>query len=160
MGRSYKNVTIESTVSAITDAISTLQSLGEECREIVDNASENLRQTSRIQTFDETASALENISEPDIPECVAELAITYTSQQSARKGRSESRATRCANEVAVLSAARDAAQTWIEERTEELEADDKTAEEDDAVQEAVQFVSELDDLISEVEGCEFPGMYG
>lgn len=154
---SYKNRSTDSTVSAISDAISDLTSLGDECREIVDNASENLQQTSRIQTFDETAGTLEGISEPDVPECVAELPITYSEQISTRKGRGESRAVRCQNSLAVIQAAREAVDEWINTRTEEL--GDKVDDDED-VQAAVEFVGELENLESDIEGCEFPGMYG
>lgn len=148
---SYKNRSTDSTVSAISDAISDLTSLGEECREIVDNASENLQQTSRIQTFDETASALEGLSEPDVPEVVAELPITYVEQISTRKGRGESRAVRCANSVAVLQAAQEAVATWLED-----EANEEHADRDDVE----QLANDLEEAISEAGSCEFPGMYG
>lgn len=148
---SYKNRSTDSTVSAISDAISDLTSLGEECREIVDNASENLQQTSRIQTFDETASALEGLSEPDVPECVAELPITYSEQISTRKGRGESRAVRCANSVAVLQAAQEAVAMWLEDETNEEHAERDEVE---------QLANDIEEIIGEAEGCEFPGMYG
>lgn len=157
---SYKNVTTETNVSSVEDAISQLEELGSECREIVDNASDGLKETSRIQTFDETASTLEGISAPDIPECVADLTMTVTTQQSTRKGRGESRAVRCANEVAVLSAARDAVDEWINTRTGEIEDDGGSVDDDEDVQAAVEFVGELENIISDVESCEFPGMYG
>ena len=148
---SYKNRSTDSTVSAISDAISDLTSLGEDCREIVDNASENLQQTSRIQTFDETASALEGLSEPDVPECVAELPITYSEQISTRKGRGESRAVRCANSVAVLQAAQEAVAMWLEDETNEEHAERDEVE---------QLANDIEEIIGEAEGCEFPGMYG
>ena len=157
---SYKNVTTETNVSSVEDAISQLEELGSECREIVDNASENLQQTSRIQTFDETAGTLEGISAPDIPECVADLSMAVTTQQSTRKGRGESRAVRCANEVAVLSAARDAVDEWINTRTGEIEDEGGDVDADEDVQAAVEFVGELENIISDAESCEFPGMYG
>ena len=157
---SYKSVTAETNVSSVEDAISNLEELGNECREIVDNASDGLKETSRIQTFDETADTLEGISAPDIPECVADLTMTVTTQQSTRKGRGESRAVRCANEVAVLSAARDAVDEWINTRTGEIEDEGGSVDDDEDVQAAVEFVGELENIISDAENCEFPGMYG
>lgn len=151
MGRSYKSVTRNSDVSAVSDACSALEELGAECREIVDNASENLQQTSRIQTFDETASSLESISEPSVPDCIQELAITYSEQVSARKNRGESRAVRCSNAVSVLQAASEAAQEWLEDK-ENAEHEDRD--------EVESFVSEIDNIVSDAENCEFPGMYG
>lgn len=157
---SYKNVTTETNVSSVEDAISNLEELGNECREIVDNASDGLKETSRIQTFDETAGTLEGISAPGIPECVADLSMTVTTQQSTRKGCGESRAVRCANEVAVLSAARDAVDEWINTRTGEIEDEGGDVDADEDVQAAVEFVGELENIISDAENCEFPGMYG
>ena len=148
---SYKSRTTESTVSAISDAISDLTSLGEECREIVDNAEGGLRETQRIQTFDETASALENLSEPDVPEVVAELSITYSEQVSTRKGRGESRAVRCSNSVAVLQAAQEAVSVWLEDDANEEHADRDDVE---------QLANDLEEIIGEAESCEFPGMFG
>lgn len=148
---SYKNRSTESTVSAISDACSALEELGGECREIVDNASDGLKETSRIQTFDETAGTLESISEPDVPECIAELPITYSEQVSTRKGRGESRAVRCQNAVSVLQAAVEAAQEWLD--------DEANAEHNDR-DDVDTFVNEVESIISDAESCEFPGMYG
>lgn len=148
---SYKNVNTESNVSAIDDACSSLEELGGECREIVDNASENLQQTSRIQTFEETAGTLEGISAPDVPEVIAELPITYSEQISTRKGRGESRAVRCSNAVSVLQAAEAAAQEWYDD-----EANAEHADRDDVD----NFITEIQNIIGDAEGCEFPGMYG
>lgn len=148
---SYKNITTTSTVSATDDACSSLEELGSECREIVDNAEGGLRETQRIQTLDETAGTLENISAPDVPECIAELPITYTEQQSTRRGRGESRAVRCGNSVSVLQAAVEAAQEWLDD-----DANAEHADRDDVD----SFVSEVEGIIGDAEGCEFPGMFG
>ena len=162
-----KHVTCTSTVSSVDDAFSALEELGSECREIVDNASEGLQQTSRIQTFDETAGTLEGLSQPDVPSCIADLGITY-SEQTSKRGLG--RARRCQNAVSILQAAADAAQAWLDERPEidELESDpnpegeegeekDYTNEDRDEVE---TFISDLESLISDAENCEFPGMYG
>lgn len=157
---SYKNVTTETNVSSVEDACSALEELASECREIVDNAEGGLAETARIQTFGETADTLEGISTPDIPECVADLPMTVVTQASTRKGRGESRNVRCANEVAVLSAARDAVDEWINTRTGEIEDAGGTVDDDEDVQAAVEFVGELENIIGDAEGCEFPGMFG
>lgn len=151
----YKNVQCEGTVSSVADAISELQSLGEECREIVDNAEGGLRETARIQTLDETASTLEAVDEPEVPDCVSEVTISYSEQRSARKGRGESRAVRRDNAVTVLQAASGAAQSWLDD-TEAAPEDTNESERE----EVGDFISTLDDIVSEVEGCEFPGMFG
>ena len=148
---SYKNVQQVGSVGSVADAISELQSLAEECREIVDNAEGGLAETARIQTFEETASTLEGISEPEVPEVVDELEIRYVEQRSTRKGRGESRAVRCANAVSLLQAAQEAVSVWLE---------DDANEKHDARDDVEQLANDLEEIIGEAEGCEFPGMFG
>ena len=176
-----KYVTRDSTVSGISDAFSTLEELGSEARELYDNASEGLQQTQRIQTFEETAGTLEGLSEPDVPACIADLPISY-SEQTSKRGLG--RARRCQNAIGVLQAAAEAAQTWLDEHPvidddEPCEgcgrspgfnlgagcekcADlgDGMAYSNDDRDEVDTFISELENAISDAEGCEFPGMFG
>jgi len=144
----YRSKECTGTVSSIDDAFSELQSLGEECREVVDNSGDQLANTSRIQTLDETASTLENFSEFDIPECVAEVAITYTELEPTRKGRAASRVVRRDNAVAVLRAALDVLEEW--------QAEQAAHDDIEEVEELARCVSEM---VDDAEGCEFPGMY-
>ena len=130
MSRSYKYVPQSSTVSAVSDAFSELTTLGEECREIVDNAPEGLNQTQRIQTLDETASELENLSEPDIPGDAGDLPISYSEAVPARKRMNTGRAVRRDNAVAILSRAVSALEDRIEQMRED--ADKLGADADDA----------------------------
>ncbi len=175
---SYKSEERTGTVSSVADAIAELQALGEECREIVDNASEGLQQTQRIQTFEETASTLESISEPSIPDCVSDLEISYTESVQKRKGRGVSRATRCSNACAILSGAVSALEQFIEDQNtakdeiEEMnEAEIKKKKDDNPdfkdadeiendITEAETCKEEIESAMSEAENCEFPGMYG
>lgn len=151
MSSSYKHVQCTGTVSSVSDAYSALEELGSECREVVDNASEGLSQTQRIQTFDETAGVLENLSEPDVPECVGELAITYSERTPKHKRRAPSRAVRCSNAVSVLQAAADALEEWLD--------DEQNSEHDDR-DEVQSLLDQLQNDAGEAENCEFPGMYG
>lgn len=157
---SYKRVSAAGTVSDAESAIDSLKELGSECREIVDNASDGLRETQRIQTLDETASTLEDLDTPDIPEAVADLSFDYHVQENRRKGRGPSRAVRRDNEVELLSACQSAVDQWIGERTAEIEEEGGSPDEDEALQEAEQFSSELGEIISNAESAEFPGMFG
>lgn len=126
--------------SAISDGIAALQSLRDEVQEIVDNASgTNFENSQRIQTFSETADALSYAdNEPTLPDELAEVAVEYS--ESYKRGHI-SRAVQCSNACAMLQAAVDA-----------LEAQ----EHDDAS----SIAGELEDIISNAEGAEFPGMYG
>lgn len=155
---SYKNVPCTGTVSSVSDAVSALTDLGDECREIVDNAEGGLRETSRIQTFEETAGTLESMSEPDVPECIAELTISYGEQVPRRKARSASRAVRCQNAIAVLQAASEAAQQWLDDT--DCQPEDKGPTQEEQRDEVEGFINEIDGIIGEAEGCEFPGMFG
>lgn len=151
MSRSYKHVPCTGTVSSISDAFSALTELGDECRELVDNASENLQQTQRIQTFDETASTLEGLSEPTVPDCVEDLPISYSESVPARKRMNTSRAVRCGNAVSVLQGAASALEEWL---------DDEANAEHDERDDVEELKNELENAISDAEGCEFPGMFG
>lgn len=148
---SYKYETMTGTVSSVEDAYSALEELGGECREIVDNAPEGLNQTDRIQTFEESASTLEYLSTPDVPECVRDLAISYSYATPRRKRQSTSRAVRRDNELAVVQAAVAALEEWLE--------DEANAEHDDR-DEVETFKDQLESDASDIEGCEFPGMFG
>jgi Rad3-related DNA helicase len=133
---------------AIEDGYSRLEDLMSECQEIVDNASEGLSQTQRIQTLEETASNLSGAdSQPDVPEGLSEVVVSYTEDR--RKSKSHSRATRCAEACELLSAAVAAIQEWSD-ASEDVELKD----------EAEQLCSEIEDMISNAEYSEFPGMFG
>lgn len=147
---SYKTVTNTSTMTAlVADGFSLLQELAEECREIVDNASEGLSQTQRIQTLGETAVTFERLSEVDVPECCGEVDVSYQEAQPKRRRASPSRAVRRDNACSMLRAAADAMQEWLDAN----EGHDKV----DDVEQAKQ---EIEDACDEAEGCEFPGMFG
>lgn len=164
MSRNYKQVKHTGTVhGCISDGVSALVSLGEECREIVDNAPEGLNQTSRIETFDETAGTLENMSEPEIPDCIGDAPLDYYESVPTRKGRSASRSTQCSNAVAMITAGKEAIEAqmakWEEEKSAEASEDEKAGLQD-KIDEARSCVDDLDNIISEAEGVEFPGMFG
>lgn len=161
---SYKMEQFKTTVgSAVADACGVLEELASECREIVDNAGDSgLSQTSRIQTFDQTASDLENVSEPSVPDELSDLEVVYTQSVKKSKRKGPSRATRCSNAVSLLEAARDVVQNWIDENqdTKQKDADGKELEDDVDTSDAETLVSEIEDITGSVESCEFPGMFG
>jgi hypothetical protein len=128
---------------ALNDAFAELSELAGECRDLVDNAPPGIDQTQRIQTFDETASQLEEITDPPTvaPE-LADLPITY----SVPRTRHSSRATRCWDACAAINAC--------------VEALDSVAESDPRRQEASELASELQETVGSAENCEFPGMFG
>lgn len=159
---------------AVSEAISEIQSLAEECREIVDNAGDGgLSQTQRIQTFDQTAGDLESCDELDVPDCVSELRFQASLEKTPKRGLS--RARRCSNAVSLLQGALEAVQAFISEKEDEQSAKETAPDEkepseeaqDDSednlqeqIDEAQAFADELENIISYAEGAEFPGMFG
>jgi hypothetical protein len=137
-------------VTGITSAIADLRDLGEECRSIVDNASEGLSQSQRIQTLDETASALENLDEIDVPSYLDAVKIVYQEMSPYNKRRPQSRATRCANACAILS-------SCVEKLSE---GEDWYYHDADKLSTVEDLGRECQEAIDSSEGLDFPGMYG
>jgi hypothetical protein len=142
-GKKPKVISCEETLDdAISGAFEQLTELGSECREIVDNAPDGLRETERIQTLEGTADTLENFSEPpEIPDELSEIKIAY----DLPKRRYDSRASRASDVCAILTACASV--------LEDIK------ESDPRHQQAVDLSTELESVASEVEGCEFPGMF-
>lgn len=147
-----KTVQRESTVSAVVgDAIGMIQSLTEEIQEVVDGASGTPREnTGRIQTLSDTADTLSNISEPDVPEIVGDLKVSYMEQVSTR---GLSRGSQRDNATSMLQAAVDAMREWLDEQKDPEAMQDAIDEVDSAA-------DEIDNIISDAEGVDFPGMFG
>lgn len=147
----YKSEVVHSTFSAVDDAINALLELGSELQEIVDNASgSNLEGTERIQTLTNTAETLTNLNEVSIEDWMSDLPITYTESVQTRKGRSESRLVQCDNYLSVLRAVISAGEDLI--GSDEYDADHE--------EELQTFIDELQSIVDECEGLEFPGMFG
>lgn len=162
-GKSYKTIFVDmSPDSAISTFYAEVEELASEAREIVDNASEGLSQTQRIQTFDETASTLEDIQEvdvPDEPEGVEGLPAILKVGQSTPRSRADrtSRAVRLENACAAGTVGCDAIEAWIAAAQEALE---DGADEPEWIDEWTQYIDEVREHISAAESVEFPGMYG
>lgn len=135
---------------SVDDAISAgfgdLTELGEELRNWYDSLPENLQGGDKGSTVDEGASTLENLNEPDVDSDLSKaLEVKGVDVQVYPLKKRASRADRRDYAVGLLSGAKDA----LEEFNEDGEND-----------EAKQLVDDLDELISEAEAVEFPGMYG
>jgi DNA repair exonuclease SbcCD ATPase subunit len=158
--------------------------LGEEFREICDNTSENLQQTDLYGRRDETASAVESLSEPSCSSSVLEEldAVTTIDLGKTYRGRqTQSRACRANNASAQIRAAADAVREWLNENEELPEADTNdpasmkariekleeleaaSIDPDDYEQarnEAESLADELESLADEIDGMDWPGMFG
>ncbi len=106
--------------------------------------------------------ALENLEPPD---CLGEVAVSYfiDTRRSA-----QSRSARLSNALSALEAALGGAEEWLEENPELEEGDDEDGDvitEDDVSareterQEVEEFVSEMENAVSELHSVDFPGMY-
>jgi Rad3-related DNA helicase len=133
---------------AVEDGYARLEELRDECQEIVDNASDSLRETQRIQTLEETANQLSGADDmPEVPEALDGVVVCYTEDR--RKNKSHSRATRCAEAVSLLYYAKEASEEWLADNAEHESTDD-----------VQNMIDSIDEMISNAESCEFPGMFG
>lgn len=146
----YRSEQRTSTVgSAIVDAVAELSELASEMRERADNTPEGLQNGETYQTVDSTASELEGVDAPDVPDSLSDIPVTYTEMVQRRRGRGTSRATRCANACAQLSGAADALEEWLQtERTDEQQSEAETLRD------------ECQAIVDTCEGLDFPGMRG
>jgi hypothetical protein len=170
--------TCNTTVSAaVSDGFSVITEVGEEFREIYDNAPESLQQSDVNQTRDNTASEIENLSEPDIPDVLEGVPCTYIEDNGKvyRGRRSQSRACRATNGAGMLRAAAEGAEAWLSEH-EELPEEGTAAYkemvaklEDEGIDldtyeqtrdEVEEFITECNDIADTVENLEYPGMFG
>lgn len=166
-----KNVPKAGTLAnVVSEAISIISELSDEIREVVDGASGTAREsTQRIQTLDETAGTLEQyVDEPSIPDHLSELQVTYFEFQKKKA----SRADRRDNAASLLDGVIGTLQEYIDKEELDLttvseedgDGEEVTSKiEDEArgrIEEASTLLDELDNIKGEIEGVEFPGMYG
>jgi hypothetical protein len=168
----------------ISDGFSEIEGLGEEFREICDNTSENLQQTDVYNRRDETASACEGLSEPSINSSILEeLDASYSCDmgKTYRGRQTQSRACRASNAASALRAAGESIRAWLEaneelsdtddtdsaslraraDKLQELEAAGINADDyENAREEADEVADECDSIADEIEGMDWPGMFG
>ena len=174
--------TVESFVS---DGFAEIQSVGEELREAYENAPDNLKQSDVNTRRDEAASTIENLSEPSVDNSVlGELdCATQIDNGKMYRGRmSQSRTCRVSNGSARIQAAIDAINAWVDENEpldDDVDMNDSAALEARAArlkeleekgwdasdyaqahEEARDLVSSLEEIVSECENLDIPGMFG
>lgn len=164
-GKSYKVITVEMTVEdAISYAFSDVEQLASEMRDWSDNMAENLKSGSKGEAVEECADQLEAHTELDSqpPESFASTKITVSHGVKRSKSASASRPARLGNAIQSLRAVQELA----DERAGEIDPDDesKTEEERKALEEEkveLEALSEaIEEVASEWEGIDIPGMYG
>lgn len=143
MPKRKQPVTTKYTVAdAVSSAFGTIEELANEMREAFDNTPESLQQSGVGEARGEAADALENLSEPDVPESLADLEFEHTTFPI--KGW-PSRSKRRDEVTSILHA--------VIDMLDNIDDDIITTD-------ASSLRDELDNLISEAEEVEFPGMYG
>jgi hypothetical protein len=133
--------------ATVGDAYSTLEGLGQEFRDICDSTPDSLQSTDLYDRRDTTASTIENLSEPDVPEWLSGIEFTWTQWP---RSSTKSRSGQCAEATAMLQAVADKLDEMIEANTQSKEQNDEMR----------TLKDELEEIINEAEGCEWPGMFG
>lgn len=139
---------------AVSYACGIISDLASECREVVDGASGTPREnTSRIQTLDESATALENVSEPEVHTPPGDRRVSFFTYKQTKRGLS--RRSRLDDAVSALQAV----QEDLETRREQIE--DSDIEDEVTEREVINELKDaIDEIVSNVESLEFPGMMG
>ena len=137
-----------SITALLDDGYSQIAELQGEVQEIVDNASEGLSATQRIQTLSETADTLSNMEAVSVPPEVEALNLkaVFLPSLSTRTGRSE----RFSEAVRNLETAVSALERWEHENGKDHPSFEAVDE----------FLGEIQEHIDEASGVEFPGMFG
>lgn len=126
---------------AVDAAFSEITTLADEVRETVDNATEAMQATTRIQTLDETASTLEeNADAPEIPGVIAALEVSYILETC------KTRAQRRDFAAGILDNVLSFVGEWCEANPDHGE-----------LETVHQFTSDLESAKDNWEGVDFPG---
>ena len=129
----------------ISDAYSEVESLAGEVRDWYDNLPESFQSGDKGDRLSEAADALENISDStDLPQPVSDYKVVYYPSLD-----SSSRADRASDAAAMLRAAVEGIDDYIEDQGEKFKDDDGL--------EGTK--GELENHADEIEGVEFPGMF-
>lgn len=132
----------------VSEAYGEIQSLAEEMRGWADNMEEKLSHTEKYERVSECADTLEQYTdEPDMDD-LPDMEITIQDLKPKRRG--YSRADRLSQALAIFDLAISAC--------EDFEADDENSDEDKEKVESLR--DELENAKGDLEGVEFPGMYG
>jgi len=157
----YKMREVTTTVSAaIGDAFAAFEELAGEMREGADNMEgANMGHMDKCTRLAEAADELEqHDTEPDVPELVRELAVTYFEQVNKNKRRPPSRSVRLGNAQAMLVAASAALQDFADAADAAAKGNDLPPDQEENRAAVNQLISEIDEH-SEFD-VDFPGMFG
>jgi hypothetical protein len=129
----------------LSEVSSGIEELGSELRSWHDNLPDGLNASDKAGEIDEAASALENISVPDIPHCLESVPVFFL--PGLELDSRPKRATEISN---IISAITDAAEQKKEELDPEADAE--------AIEELESFASEMEEVNSQLGDVNFPSM--
>ena len=135
--------------SALDDARTQLEELGQEMRDWFDNMPENLQGGDKGCAVDEAANSLESATGylEDAPECATK--VPQFSVEGMTKKR-PTRAYRCGYACSIITSTIEAVQTYLAGKEIPEDVSDELEE----------WVSSLQACLDEAEGVTFPGMFG
>lgn len=136
-------------IDLMQEAFSEITTLAEEMRSWADGMEEKFSSTSKFETVSASADTLEGIDEPDVTvTALNDHKLQWQDPTPRRRG--FSRSARAANAVDMLRTVEDK----LRDLVEELPEDDPQHDAADALADEVQTAAD------ELEGVEFPGMFG
>lgn len=158
---------------AILNAMSELtEELGGEMRDWYDSMPDPIRDSSKGDSVNEVADALEGLDQPDLdglPKEVLDIQATWTEARKVRgKQKTPSRNVRRDNASAKIGAARDALRDWCDEQESQLEEaaagagveEEEGKEHEELIERVRDLADKLDEMTDEIDGLDFPGMFG
>ena len=147
----------ETAESAFDSAKGDLESLTQEMTDWRDNMDgSGLENTSKFESVSTAADSLEsgngNMESVEIPESIKADTVEWTEFKHA-----DARWRRLSNLLGAINAVKEHASEKADQLRSPAEG---VAPNEDAAQELDEFVSSIEDVVSEIEGVDFPGMYG
>lgn len=151
----------------VVSSISGLSDLADELRSWYDNLPESFQQGDKGSVLEESASTLENIQEPDVPRWAGAMAVYAPPMLdlTSRADRRDGIVHELSQALAAIDNALESGKPFPLCRSEDGKTEFKlpTRSEDDDGEilwdELQGLRDELDNIINEAEGVEFPGMY-
>ena len=151
--KSYKTVERKADLSScVSDAYSEIASLAEEMQEAYDNMTGGgmTDEHPKVTLVSEAKDTLDGKDEPEVPDILDGIEVNWSEQIPKDKRHRIARWARLANACATLGAAADAVR--------EAHGPEDNAEDFEEAQ--TELVDALEETMGEVEGVEFPTMFG
>lgn len=159
--KSYKTVERKADLTAcISDAYSEISSLAEEMQEAYDNMTGGGMSDDhpKVSLVSEARDTLEGKDEPEVPDVLDGIEVTWQEQIPKDKRHKTARWARLANACAALGAAAEAVREASSDNGMEGPDAANYVEEFETAQE--ELADALEETMGEVEGVEFPTMFG